>query len=351
MTPRSRRRTLGAAVASLLLAGPLAAPNVALAADPLTIRMGEISGTLAFLPHEVAKGLGLFDKLQKERGIKLELTVFTNGPDETRSLTVGQLDAASSMFLESAVPMALGEPLTNVLVYNNAGTTSMVVSAKFKAASLPALIQELGRPVKVGVTALGAGSDLLARSFLDAAGVPTKDYQIVVAGGVNAYFPALAQGRVDIIQAGEPVAQKLVDQGLGRFIVDGWNRDAVLKLFGSDFQVNGLNVRNELIEKNPEAVQAIVDVMLEGMRFIRDNAARPEAIIGVLPKPFQDMMREVDAATVIRRVSAGISPDGCPSDSAARTVQKSLEAATLLKPKAVDWSKYQTARFLHGACR
>jgi ABC-type nitrate/sulfonate/bicarbonate transport system substrate-binding protein len=147
------------------------------------------------------------------------------------------------------------------------------------------------------------------------------------------------------------VAQKLVDQGLGRFIVDGWDRQAVLKLFGSDFQVNGLNVRNEFIEKHPEAVQAVVDVMLEGMKFLRDNAANPEAVLKVLAKPFQDLMREVDAATVIRRVSAGVSPDGCPSDMAAKAVQKSLEAANLLKSTQVDWSKYQTARFLHGACK
>ncbi len=333
-----------AAVICVLVAGGAAAQQ------PTVVRYGDLKGTLAVLPHDLAKGLGLFNKIEKERGVRFEFTPFTAGPDQTRSLSAGQLDMASSMYLEIAVPMALGEPLSNVLVFDNAGTSSILVATKYKAATLPELRQELGRPIRVGVTALGAGTELLARSFLDNAGVSRNDYQIIPTGGVSAYFPSLAQGRVDVVQAGEPAAQKLADKKIGRFIVDGWNRSAIYKLFGSDFQVNGVHVRNEFIQKHPDIVQAVVDAQLEAMKFLRDNANNPDAVIKLLPKDLQEQLKDVDAPKVIQRLASALSEDGCPTVTAARAVQKSLEGADLLKPATIDWSNYLNTNYIKSGC-
>ena len=105
-----------------------------------------------------------------------------------------------------------------------------------------------------------------------------------------------------------------------------------------------------LWKKNPQAVRAIVDVMVEAMDFIRKNIDQPDRIAALLPPDVRKQVEGKEGATVLKRVLAAMSPDGCPSTSAALAVQKSLEAADLLKPIEVNWSKYQTFRFLHGVC-
>lgn len=337
-----------ACAAGLYLATGLSSAS---AQGPVVVRFGEIKGSLAFVPHEVAKGLGLFKKLEDEKKITLKLAGFTAGADETRSLAAGQLDMASSMYIEIAVPMAMGEPLKNVLVFNNAGTTSLLMSTKYKSEKLADLSSELGRPIKVGITSFGSGSDLLARTFLQYSNVAPKNYQIIPLGGTTAFYAAMEQGRVDVAQASEPAAQLMADRGLARFVVDGWDRTGLERLLGTRLQINGVHARDEFIKQHPQVVQAVVDVMLEAMDYIRANKDQPEKIIALLPDDLKKQVQGDSGDKVLRRVLAALSPDGCASTEAAIAVQKSLEAADMLKPSQVDWSKYYTKEFLRGACK
>lgn len=316
--------------------------------DQLTITMGTIPTYYTFMPHFVAEGMGLFDKLENQ-GITLEMVSFQSGADETKALIGGQLDMASSMFTEAAIPMSTGAPVVLSMVYWNGGVSSMLVNEKYRSDSLSDLRAELGRPIKVGVTAFGSGTHVAALAKLKNLGLSTGDFEIVPVGGIDAYVPSLAQGRVDVVEAGEPATQLLIDQGVGRLIVNGWDAGTVEEVFG-DFQADGLHVAKPFLDEHPEAVQAVVDALLAAQKFMLDNQDDPQAILDKLPADAKKSLVDVHD-NVWPRIKSVLSPDGCPSIDAAKAVEQSLKDAELIEPSVeVDWSQYQTDQFLHGRC-
>lgn len=317
------------------------------ASGPVTVQMGIIPTYYTFMPHFVAEGLGLFDELEDEYGITMEMVSFQSGADETKALVSGQLDMASSMFTEAAIPMSQGEPLVLALVYWNGGVSSMLVSEEYQAQTLEELSQELDRPIRVGVTGFGSGTHVSALAQLNNLGIATDDYEIVPIGDIDAYFPSLAEGRVDAVEAGEPSAQSLIDEEIGRLLVNGWDADAVSQVFG-DFQANGLHVRREFMEERPDAVQHIVDALLEALTFMRENIDDPEAILSVLPPEAQESLQGVNAE-VLDRIASVLSEDGCPTVEAAKSVEEALKTAELIgETVEVDWTEYMTDEFLSG---
>lgn len=318
------------------------------AATPITITMGTIPTYYTFMPHFVAEGLGLLDEL-RQQGITLEMVSFQSGADETKALVGGQLDMASSMFTEAAIPMSTGSPVVLTMVYWNGGVSSMLVDRKYTAASLTDLRAELGRPIRVGVTGFGSGTHVAALAKLKNLGLSTADFEIVPVGGIDSYVPSLAQGRVDVVEAGEPATQQLLDQGVGRVIVNGWDAAVVKEAFG-EFQADGLHVRKQFLEENPEAVQAVVDALYRAQTFMLENRDNPQAILDVLPDEAKRSLVNVHD-NVWARISSVLSEDGCPSIPAAQAVEKSLKDAELIAPDVqVDWAQYQTDRFLGGRC-
>ena len=336
---------------ALLMVLPLAACGGGAGSDEggdITIRMGIIPTYYTFMPHFIAQGQGYFDELA-DKGIKLELVPFQSGADETKALAAGQLDLASSMFTEAAIPMSKGVPLQLTMVYWSGGVSSMLVSTKYQATTLEELREELGRPIKVGVTAFGSGTDVSARAQLNSLGMSEDDYEIVPIGGIAAYSPSLIQGRVDVVESGEPDTQNLINVGAGRVLINGWDRATVETVFGA-FQANGLIGRQDFIEENPDSVQAVVDALYKALQFIQDNRSDPDAILNALPPDARDAISEYQA-DVWPRISSVISTDGCTSTEAAEAVQQAVAGAGLIEDDVdVDWSKYQTNRFLDDRC-
>jgi NitT/TauT family transport system substrate-binding protein len=348
----SLRAAFGPKLAALLLVLPLAACGGSGGASDdggdITIRMGIIPTYNTFMPHFIAEGQGYFDELA-DQGIKLEMVPFQSGADETKALAAGQLDLASSMFTEASIPMSKGVPLELTMVYWSGGVSSMLVATKYQATTLDELREELGRPIKVGVTAFGSGTDVAARAQLNNLGMSEDDYEIVPIGGIAAYSPSLIQGRVDVVEAGEPDTQNLINVGAGRVLINGWDRATVDKVFGS-FQANGLIGRADFIKEHPDSVQAVVDALYKALQFIQDHLSDPDAILKALPPEGQDAISEYQA-DVWPRISSVVSTDGCTSTEAAEAVQEAVAGAGLIEDDVdVDWSKYQTNQFLDDRC-
>src|SRR5712691_8890916 len=88
----------------------------------------------------------------------------------------------------------------------------------------------------VGFTTPGSGTWALGNVYLKRAGLdPDKDVELVSLGGDNAvFYTALQSGRVDAIVSFEPIAEKVVADNVGVFLLDPYQPGQAKEWTGSD---------------------------------------------------------------------------------------------------------------------
>jgi NitT/TauT family transport system substrate-binding protein len=353
----ARWLTLGAA--ALAVAGTAAGCSSSASAGAgstggnksVTVVWGNTTTYYTWLPYYIAEGLGYFKDLQSQ-GITVKEVDFQNGADEAKALVSGDLDISNQMFNEVAIPITEGAPVSFVAAYWNGGVTSMIAAAKYSATTLPALRKELGRPILVGVSALGAGTDTFARAQLMAQGLKPSDYKIVPLGSVDSYYPGLQSGKVDAVEASEPQAQQLINQGIGRILVNDWNPAEVQQIWG-DYTANGIAATDKFMQSDPAALKAVVGAIVKAEEWIQQHKNDPSAILAELPEQAQKTTTAATNAQVWKRISAAASTNGCVQSGTGQGSEKALKATGLMEssvPDNFDWSKNISTAYLPAPC-
>src|SRR5438034_1852 len=126
--------------------------------------------------------------------------------------------------------------------------------------------QATPKPPKDKVTLTGINSTELNHD---------KDVELVSLGGDNAvFYTALQSGRVDAIVSFEPIAERVIADNVGYFLLDiyasGQHRDQI----GSDKAAAlHLVTREDVLATKPDLVKRMVNVQKKGLDFIRGNSA------------------------------------------------------------------------------
>ena len=243
-----------AAVASVCLAAP--GPGAA----QETIRIG--LPTKTYYPTiiaETAKRQGLFVK----EGIKAELTIYRSGAETFEAMAAG----AADLQLNSAALVAAGRR-KGVQVKAVAGAALgyygwyLMVKADSKVVQISDFEGK-----KVGITAAGSASDVLARWMMQDRKV--KFTTVPLGGG--GLVPNLLSGNVDAVVLYSPLSFKIMQEKQGKSLID----------FGAEVQphLSGLWIApDKFIADKPQVLQKAVNALFGAVVFLQDKANRAEAI-------------------------------------------------------------------------
>jgi NitT/TauT family transport system substrate-binding protein len=208
---------------------------------------------------ETAVRQGLFAK----EGIKAELTIYRSGSETFEAMAAG----AADLQLNSAALVAAGRR-KGVQVKAVAGAALGYYGwyLMVKTDSKVAQISELDGK-KIGITAAGSASDVLARWTMQDRKV--KFTTVPLGGG--GLVPNLLSGNVDAVVLYSPLSFKIMQEKQGKSLLD----------FGAQVNphLSGLWIApDKLIKEKPHLVQKAVNALFGAVVFLQDETNRSEAV-------------------------------------------------------------------------
>ncbi len=309
-----RRHLLGhgAAAASLL-----ALPAWLRAQSPekprLTIAVGG-KNLLYYLPLTVAEQLGYF----KAEGLEVQIVDFAGGSQALRAVVGGSADVVSGAFEHTVNMQAKGQHLRAFVLQGRAPQIVLAVNKKTMP-GFKSVADLKGR--KIGVTAPGSSTNVMANYVLAKAGLKPGDVSFIGVGATNAAIAAIRQGQIDALSHLDPVITILERAGDIRIVTDTRVVAEADKVFGGPMPAACLYAPQAFIDKHPGTVQALANAIVRADKWIQ--AAGPGEIIKVVPEGFllNDRAVYVDA---FLKCKPALSPDGMIPEQGAATALRAL---------------------------
>jgi len=341
------------AIAFVACAGPVAtspSPTASAQATPKPpkdkVTLTGINSTELNLPTLVAIAKDYFG----EENIELGDFVIGSSGTLRQAMIAKQYDFGLYAFVHIPIARLAGSPFKSVIELHDQEIFGIVVRTQLKD-QVKAVKDLKGK--KIGFTTPGSGTWALGNVYLKKAGLdPDKDVELVSLGGDNAvFYTALQSGRVDAIVSFEPIAERVIADNVGYFLLDiyasGQHRDQI----GSDKAAAlHLVTREDVLATKPDLVKRMVNVQKKGLDFIRANSASAIAdlIMGntTSAAQFQGFDRSL-VTKVIDHIKSGFGT-GCISRSGFDTEMKiSMDYKLVSGP--ITFEQFAETTFA-GAC-
>ena len=174
----------------------------------------------------------------------------------------------------------------------------------------------------------GLSDQMFGYAAVQAYGIDPDSVTWRSTGGPAGWIPALRSKRVDMIMASEPTISKILEEKLGRIVVDLHTKEASDKIFGGDIPAIVLAARREFVNQNPNLVRAMVNAHLGALSFIH---AHPGELRPLLPDPL-DKTTNLDA--ILRRVVPSVPVDGKTDPNAVDIVIKLMKRMDAIPKEA-----------------
>src|SRR5207245_2852413 len=228
-----------------------------------------ISSTELNLPTLVAIAKDFFGSENIELG---EFVIGSSGTLR-QAMIAKQYEFGLYAFVHIPIARLAGSPFKAVIELHDQEFFGLIVRSQLK--DQVKTVKDLkGR--KIGYTTPGSGSWALGNVYLKKAGLdPDKDVELVSLGGDNAvFYTALQSGRVDAIVSFEPIAQKVLADNVGVFLLDPYQPGQAKEWTGSDKAAAlFLVTREDVIQAKPDLVKRMANVQQKGLDFIRASTA------------------------------------------------------------------------------
>jgi len=316
---------------SLLLAGallPCLARPAAAAPERsrLTIAVGG-KNLLYYLPLTIAEQLGYF----RDEGLEVEIADFAGGSQALRAVVGGSADVVSGAFEHTLLMQAKGQRLRAFVLQGRAPQIVLGVNPK----SMPQYrgVADLkGR--KIGVTAPGSSTNVLANYVLAKAGVKPSEVAYIGVGAGAGAVAAMRSGQIDAISNLDPVITLLQRSGDLRIISDTRVVAEADRVFGGPMPAACLYAPQGFLDRNPGTTQALANAIVRADRWIQ--AAGPKDIVGAVPESYLLGDRAVYLDAFLAAKGA-LSPDGLfPADGAATAARALASIDDSLKDAKLD---------------
>jgi len=333
-----------------LAAGVLGAPALvraqALEKPKATIAVGG-KNLLYYLPLTVAEQKGFF----KDEGLDLTIVDFAGGSKALAAVVGGSADVVSGAFEHTVNMQFKGQPMRAFVLQGRAPQIVLGVNPKtmpdFKS------VADL-KGKKIGVTAPGSSTTVMANFVLAKAGLKPSDVSIVGVGASNGAVAAMRSGNIDAISNLDPVITLLLRSGDLKIVADTRVLADADRIFGGPMPAACLYAPQPFIDRNPATVQAMTNAIVRADRWIQQ--AGPGDIINAVPESFLlgDRAVYIDAFLAAK---GALSPDGMFPEAGAATAYRALAsvdpkiAAAKLDLKAVytnEFVKKANARYPRG---
>ncbi len=294
----TRRRALATLIATALLTGP------AVAAD--TIRVG--LPTKTYWPTTIAE-TAVRQKLFEKEGIKAELTVYRSGAETFEGMAAGAADIIldpPSLVSAGRKKGVMSRIVANAAMGNFGWQLMVPVKSTLEVKDL--------NGKKVGITAAGSGSDLLALWTIQDKKI---DFTRVPVGG-GGLVPNLLAGNVDAAVVYSPLSFQVARSGEAKTILD-YATAAPPNLTA------GWIVLDKYAEAKPEVVQKAVNALYGAVQYMRANRdVTVKLIADLYEMPAEIAAMEYDNTIMKLETDGNMAAANVPA-----AVQLSLDLAKL----------------------
>jgi len=309
-----RRRLIRAALAgSATLALPAIGRAQAVEKPKLTIAVGG-KNLLYYLPLTIAESRGYL----KEEGLDVTIADFAGGSRALQAMVGGSADIVSGAFEHTINMQVKGQRLRAFVLQGRAPQIVLGVNPKtmpnFKS------VAEL-KGKKLGVTAPGSSTNVLANFVLGKAGLKPGDVSIIGVGTGNGAVAAMRSGQIDAISNLDPVITLLARSGDLKIVSDTRVVAEAERVFGGPMPAACLYTLQTFLDKNPQTAQALANAIVRADKWIQ--GAGPGEIIKAVPESYLlgDRAVYIDAFLAAK---GALSPDGMFPEAGPETARRAL---------------------------
>lgn len=297
-------------------AAPLSLRAQALEKPALTIAVGG-KNLLYYLPLTVAESLGYF----KSEGLDVTIADFAGGSRALQAVVGGSADVVSGAFEHTLNMQAKGQAMRAFVLQGRAPQIVFGINPK----TMPAY-KGLGdlKGKKIGVTAPGSSTNVMANFVLAKAGLKATDVSIIGVGTGNGAVAAMRSGQIDAISNLDPVITLLQRSGDLKIVSDTRIVAESDKVFGGPMPAGCLYAPQSFITKNPATTQALANAIVRANKWIQ--AAGAGDIIKAVPESYLlgDRAVYIDAFLASK---GALSVDGSIPEAGAATAVRALQSA------------------------
>ncbi|NDG42236.1 MAG: ABC transporter substrate-binding protein [Betaproteobacteria bacterium] len=325
--------------ASLLSSAVQAQTPDKLEKPQLTLAVGG-KNLLYYLPVTIAEQLGYF----KAEGLDLKIVDFAGGSQALRALVGGSADVVSGAFEHTINMQVKGQRLRAVVLMGRAPQIVLGINPR----TLPnykTLADLKGK--KIGVTAPGSSTNVMANFALAKVGLKPSDVSIIGVGTGNGAVAAMRSGQIDALSNLDPVISLLTRSNDLKIVSDTRIVAEAEKVFGGPMPAACLYLTQSFVDKHPHTVQALATAIVRANQWIQK--AGPGDIIKTVPETYLlgDRAVYIDAFLAAK---GALSPDGLFPAAGAETARRALASIDPEIGKAtIDLKAVYTDDFVRAA--
>ena len=338
----NRRHHVAALFAMLALAAGADTRDAAaqsLEKPKVTIAVGG-KASIYYLPLTIAEAKGYF----KDEGLTVEIVDFAGGSQSLRAVVGGSADVVSGAFEHTINLQASKQYFRAFVLQGRAPAIAVgVATAKAGAYRSPADLKGM----KIGVSAPGSSTNMVANYVLAKGGLKPSDVSFVGVGTASGALAALRTGQIDAISNVDPVMTMLEQKGDVKIIADTRTLKGTQQLFGGPMPAASLYAPEEFISRNPKTVQALTNAMVRALKWLQ--TAGPSDIINTVPDAYLLGDRALYLAS-FNAVRDAISPDGLISEASVKVSLAALASFNeRIRPEQIDLTRTYTNDFVRKA--
>jgi NitT/TauT family transport system substrate-binding protein len=331
------RRTFSTALvltgASLGTAGLHAQPR--LEKTKVAIAVGG-KASFYYLPLTIAEQLGYF----KAEGLEVEISDFAGGARALQAVVGGSADVVSGAYEHTLNLQNKGQMFQAFVLQGRAPQIAVGVSTRTMA-GYKSLADLRGK--KIGVTAPGSSTNMVANLLLSRVGLKASDVSFIGVGTSAGALSAMRSGQIDAISNIDPVMTMLEQKGDVRIIADTRTLKGTQEVFGGPMPAGCLYAPTEFLHKNPNTAQALANAMVHALKWLQ--TAGPSDIIKTVPESYLLGDRALYLAS-FDKVREAIAVDGLIPEEGGKTALHALASFdATLKADKIDLGKTFTNQF------
>ncbi|MBC7955181.1 MAG: ABC transporter substrate-binding protein [Cytophagales bacterium] len=330
---RRRHFTLAAlALPSVSLAQALEKPQLSIAVGGKNL--------LYYLPLTIAESLGYF----KAEGLDVTVVDFAGGSRALQAVIGGSADVVSGAFEHTLNMQAKGMKLRAFVLQGRAPQIVLGINPKTMP-HFKSLADLKGR--KIGVTAPGSSTNVMANFVLAKAGFKPTDVSVIGVGAGNGAVAAMRSGQIDALSNLDPVITLLQRSGDLKIISDTRIVAEADKVFGGPMPAGCLYAPQAFIDKYPNTVQALTNAVVRADKWLQ--AAGASEIVKAVPESYLlgDRAMYIDAFLASK---GALSADGSFPEAGPATALRALQSIDeSLKDVKFDLNAVFTNEFVKKA--
>lgn len=297
-----------------------------------------VGGKASFyhLPLAVSRQLGYFS----DEGLDVEVADFAGGARALQAVIGGTADLAAGAYEHTINLQSKGQIFQSIVLQARAPQIAVGVSTRTMGA-YQGVADLRGR--RIGVSAPGASTHLVASLVLSRAGLHGGDANYVGVGVAAGALTAMRSGQVDAISNIDPVMTMLEQKGDMKIVCDTRTLKGAADLFGGPMPAACLYAPAEFVHRNPRVCQAIANAVVHGLKWLQ--TAGPGDIIKTVPEAYLLGDRAL-YLSAFDKMRESISVDGLvPADGPKTALAALAGFDPAIQADKVDLDRTYTNRF------